>query len=131
MTPDHGKSGWRDAYPAATVHAAEVNDRRARTHALPHVNSVVSASRKTGSPVQTSDLVRIVAELTADIERFDSVISSQRQLLEKPLPDLAPGSDAQLREESDRISTSAAAILERARRALAELRSLSERPADT
>jgi hypothetical protein len=95
------------------------------------VNSIVSARRKTGSPVQASDLVRIVAELTADIERFDSVISSQRQLLQKPLPDLAPGGDAQLREESDRISSSAAAILERARGALAELRSLSERPADT
>ena len=90
------------------------------------MGSNLAASSRAQTNLTTSDLVRIVTELTEDIARFDSIISSERRELERHSSDLAAGNEGQLRLEADTIHRSAAAILERARRALAELRTLSE-----
>jgi hypothetical protein len=112
------------AAPADTVHAAEVKHPTTGTGQPASIlGSIVAGTSPATSNLTTSDIVRIVSELTEDIARFDSVISSERRELERRRSNLAPG---QLREDSERINKSAAAILERARGALAELRNLSE-----
>jgi hypothetical protein len=74
----------------------------------------------------TGDLVRIVSRLTQDIERFDSMIRDQRQLLEQQGADVAGIDDRLLRLQSKRISARAAEIANRAQGALEELRGLSQ-----
>jgi hypothetical protein len=109
------------------LHAAEVKHPTTGTGQQAAIlGSNLAASSPSQTNLATSDLVRIVTELTEDLARFDSIISSERRELERRRSDLAAGDQGRLRVDSDRINQSAAAVLARARRALAELRTLSE-----
>jgi hypothetical protein len=71
------------------------------------------------------DLMRILSELTQDVERFDSMIRNQRDLLRQH--GIHPGAfeERLIRLKSKRISADAAEIATRARSALDGLRGLA------
>lgn len=73
----------------------------------------------------TGDLVRIVSRLTQDIERFDSMVSYHRNLIQQQGADLAGFNDKPLRRQTQLISARAAEIAIRAQSALDELHALS------
>ena len=72
------------------------------------------------------DLVRTLAQLTRDVERFDSMIRNQRHLLERHEADKAALDERLVRRQSRRISAGAANIVTRTRGALETLRGLSD-----
>lgn len=67
------------------------------------------------------DLVRILTKLTDDVERFDSVVLSQRKVLEHLEVD-----NDQFNRQAERISAEAAQVVARARQAIDELSRLAE-----
>jgi hypothetical protein len=67
------------------------------------------------------DLVRIVTKLTSDVERFDSMVVLQREMLEQRADQV--GAD-ELNRQSERISLEAAEMVTSARQALEQLRRL-------
>ena len=69
-----------------------------------------------------SDLVRILAKLTDDVERFDSIVLSQRQMLEQ----LRDDDNDQFNRQAERISVEAAQMAACARQALDNLSRLAE-----
>lgn len=71
------------------------------------------------------DLVRTLAELTKDVQRFDSMIRNQRHLLQHHGADPEAFDDRLIHRQSRRISTEVAEIMTRAHAALEELRRLS------
>jgi hypothetical protein len=68
------------------------------------------------------DIVYTLAQLTKDVERFDSMLRNQRHLLHKHATDQRALNDRLIRRQSRRISASAAEIMTRTRNALEELR---------
>lgn len=83
-------------------------------------------SHSLGPGVAGDDLVRILTKLTHDVERFDSVVLRQREMLEHlagHLNDLDPGL---LHQHSERISLEAAEMVACARQALEQLSQLAE-----
>jgi hypothetical protein len=68
------------------------------------------------------DLVRILSRLTQEVERFDSMIHNQRDLLRQHGAHPAAFDDRLIRLKSKRISAGATEIVTRARTALRELR---------
>ena len=66
------------------------------------------------------NLVRILAKLTSDVERFDSMVVVQRKMLEERSLD-----DERLSHQSEQLSLEAAEIITHARQALEQLRHLS------
>jgi hypothetical protein len=75
--------------------------------------------------VAGGDLVRILSQLTREVERLDSMIRNQRHLLQKSDADLGAFDDRLIRRQSRRISAGAAEIVTQATCALEELRGLS------
>jgi hypothetical protein len=74
-----------------------------------------------------SDLIRILTKLTQDVAEFDSVVLSQRRMLEH-----LEGQSGNVEDEQngrvERISAEAAHVVVCAREALDELSRLAERP---
>jgi hypothetical protein len=70
---------------------------------------------------QSDDLVRILSRLTLDVERFDSMIRSQRRLIKRHATHF---DDARTMRHSKQIGADAAEIATKARGALDELRGL-------
>jgi hypothetical protein len=87
-------------------------------------------SRRAAAPVHDpgDDFVLILSRLTDDIERFDSMITSQRRRLEEHLAKAATTEQQKIRRQRKRISTSAARIANRAQGALDQLRELKAVP---
>lgn len=71
------------------------------------------------------DLVSSLSRLTEDVERFESMIQNLRELVKRQATDFGAYDDEQLLRESNRLTTSAAEIVTKARGALAELDGLS------
>lgn len=80
------------------------------------------------------DLVRILMELTGDVERFDSMVVHQRKMLDQQALCAGAIDDDQIGRQSEqlcveaaeRLSVEAAEMLACAREALARLRTMSE-----
>jgi hypothetical protein len=72
------------------------------------------------------DLARILANLTTDVERFDSMVVLQRKLLEQLDSDPALSNQAQIDREAERIRRDALEMAARARQALEQLARLAE-----
>ena len=68
-----------------------------------------------------TDLVRILTKLTDDVERFDSMVLSQRKVLDHPDVD-----NDQFNRQAERISAEAAQVVACARQAIDELSRLAE-----
>jgi hypothetical protein len=73
-----------------------------------------------------SDLVRILTELTSVVERFDSMVVLQREVLERRAGTIGAGDDAELNRRLERISLEAEEMVTCARGALEQLRRLGE-----
>jgi hypothetical protein len=69
-------------------------------------------------------VVRILMNLTCDVERFDSLVVLQRKMLEER------SADDELPRRAERLNREAAEIAARARHALTELRGLSVSASD-
>jgi phage shock protein A len=74
----------------------------------------------------TSDLVRILSKLTDEVERFDSVVLSQRNMLEHLAGHPSDLDTDQFNRQAERISVEAAHMVASARQALAQLNRLAE-----
>ena len=72
------------------------------------------------------DLARILANLTRDVERFDSMVVLQRKLLEQLECDPGLLDHAQLDREAETMRLEAAEMASRARQALEQLSRLAE-----
>jgi hypothetical protein len=68
------------------------------------------------------DLVGTLSQLTQEVERFDSMIRSQRDLLQLDGADMGPFHDRLIRRQSKYIRAGAAEMVTRALGALEELR---------
>jgi hypothetical protein len=73
-----------------------------------------------------SDLVQILTELTSVVERFDSMVMLQREVLERRTGTIGGGDDAELNRRLERISLEAEEMVTCARGALEQLRWLGE-----
>jgi hypothetical protein len=71
------------------------------------------------------DLVGTLSQLTHEVERFDSMISSQRHLLQLDGANLGPFHDRLIRRQSKYIRAGAAEMVTRALGALEELRGVA------
>ena len=71
------------------------------------------------------DLVRILLRLTKDVERFESMVNDQRQLLQKHAAQPGAFDNDDIRHQSMRISVSAAELAASASGTLEELQRLS------
>jgi phage shock protein A len=74
----------------------------------------------------SDDLVRILTKLTTDLERFDSMVLSQRKMLEHLAGDLGDFDNDQINRQSERISLEAAEMVASARQALEQLSRMAE-----
>jgi len=74
-----------------------------------------------------SDLIRILTKLTEDVAQFDSVVLTQRKMLEHLESHLSSGEDER-NGRAERISAEAAHVVVCAREALHELSRLAEPP---
>jgi hypothetical protein len=72
------------------------------------------------------DLEQILAKLTSDVERFDSMVVLHRKVLEERAGAGSTRDDAELSRRSERISLEAAHMVTYARQALEQLRRLGE-----
>jgi hypothetical protein len=72
------------------------------------------------------DLVRILARLTDEVERFDSVVLSHRKMLEHLARHPGDLDNGQFNRQAERISVEAAQMVASARQALAQLNRLAE-----
>lgn len=72
------------------------------------------------------DLVRILSRLTNDVERFDSAVLRQREMIEHLAGHVGELGNDQLYRHSERISFEAAEMVACARQALEELSRLAE-----
>jgi len=84
------------------------------------------ASTRLVSAAVGDELVRTLAQLTQDVERIDSMIRNQRQLLQQHGGDFGAVDDRLIRRQSRRISAAVAEMVTRARDAIEELGSLPE-----
>ena len=73
-----------------------------------------------------SDLVRILTRLTDDVQRFDSIVLGQREMLEHLAGHLDDLDSAQFNRQAELISADAAEVVACARQALEELSRLGE-----
>jgi hypothetical protein len=71
------------------------------------------------------DAVRILDQLTQDVEHFDSMIRSQRRLITGRSTTRSAFDEDQLRRQARRFSDGAAEIVTKAQDALKDLRGLS------
>jgi hypothetical protein len=74
--------------------------------------------------VGTDELVRILAELTCDFERFDSMIHDQRTMLEQRADGVRLAGD--IDRESHRFRLEVSEMAERTQKALEQLNNLTE-----
>jgi len=81
---------------------------------------VVKISRDLGS--RGDDLIRIVAELTSDLERFDALLIRHRKMLEHQ----TAGGGEMLTRQSEQLSQEAANMVASVQEALKQLRKLSQ-----
>jgi len=81
---------------------------------------VVKIGRDLGS--RSDDLVRIVAKLTSDLERFDALLIRHRKMLEHQ----TAGGSEMLTRQSERLSQEAANMVASVQEALKQLRELSQ-----
>jgi hypothetical protein len=102
MGPDHGIWGWRS--------------RIDRTKLKP-VKCPGSEFHYPGD-----DLVGILSQLTQEVERLDSIIQSQRYLIQLDGADMGPFHDRLMHRQSKRIRAGAADMATRALSALEQLR---------
>jgi hypothetical protein len=112
MALNHGFSGLLLAWPWARLEAgqmAQMTRYRRDLHARP-------------SGEGGDDFVRILTELTGDLERFDSLIDDQRRMLEQSRGQ--PGRGHDTGRQSLRLE--AAEMATRTRKALARLRRMLE-----
>lgn len=72
------------------------------------------------------DLVRILATLVCDLERFDSMVRHERETFEQSRPRVGATEDDPLNRLSTQISLGAAEMMSCARHAQEELRRLAE-----
>ncbi len=77
------------------------------------------------------DIVRILSQLTDDLERFDSIILRQRKMIDHRVHLLGAPDGDQVRQGTAAIGAEAVHIVARARQALDELRVLGEDGANT
>lgn len=133
MKANHGKCGWRAACLEATLRAGEVTGKVTKSRQVrrsrDRVDTIAAAPRRASPRLVLDhpgdDLVRIVLQLTIDLEHFDSMVRDQRHLLEEAAR-MGAFDDDKLRRESRRLSVGAEQIITSARGALEQLRSLSE-----
>ena len=74
----------------------------------------------------TTDLVRILAKLTDEVERFDSVVLNHRKMIEHLAGHLGDLDTDQFNRQAERVSVEAAQMVACARQALAQLNSLAD-----
>lgn len=92
--------------------------RNAQTRSVkPILNAVTSLG---------DEVVRILSQLTRDVELFESMIGGQRQVIELHTARRGVFDDDQIRRHSQRVGADAAEVAARARHALRELRGLSQ-----
>ena len=77
-----------------------------------------------GFGLAADEVARTLAELTRDVERFDSMIRNQRHLLQEHCAEPGPLDQKLIRRQSRRISVCGTEILTHARGALRELGSI-------
>jgi phage shock protein A len=74
----------------------------------------------------SKDLVRILAKLTEEVERFDTTVLSHRKTLERIAGHLNDLDHDQVNRQAERISVEAAQMVAHARQALDQLHRLAE-----
>jgi len=74
------------------------------------------------------DLVRILTRLTDDVERFDSMVVSQRKMIELLAAHVDDLDNVQFNRQADRIRAEAAQVVACARQALDELSRIAAPP---
>lgn len=89
-------------------------------------NQDLKSSRDRSLTDPGDDLVRLLVELTDDVERFDSMLQLQQRIIEGRARRKADVDDEQLGREAEAIGVEAARLAARAREALDDLRRLGE-----
>jgi hypothetical protein len=92
------------------------------------LNAVTTRGRRLPGSTKNApgeDAVRILDQLTQDVEHFDSMIRSQRELITGRSATRSPFDEDQMRRQARRFSAGAAEIVTKAHGALRELRGLS------
>jgi phage shock protein A len=74
----------------------------------------------------TGDLVRILAKLTDEVERFDSVVLNHRKMIEHLAGHLGDLDTDQFNRQAERVSVEAALMVASARQALDHLNRIAE-----
>lgn len=129
---NHKNSGLSAAWSLASVEPGPMTEkadgtrRRRPVHDDRHDLVLKSARDWRFNQDVGDDLARILANLTTDVERFDSMVVLQRKLLEKLDSDPALSNQAQIDREAERIRRDALEMAARARQALEQLARLAE-----
>jgi phage shock protein A len=74
----------------------------------------------------SSDLIRILAKLTDEVERFDSTVVSHRKMLEHLAGHLSDLDNDQFTRQAERLTVEAAEMVACAHQALEQLHRLAE-----
>jgi hypothetical protein len=126
MAKRHGKYGWPRHPPLVSVDAEKMGGEKRSVKSI--LNAVTTRGRRLARSTKIApgeDAVRILDQLTQDVEHFDSMIRSQRELITGRSTTRSAFDEDQMRRQTRLFSAGAAEIVTKAQGALRELRGLS------